>query len=53
MISSTDLAVTWQARQDIEEIYRYTLEQWGEVQAELYDEMLHRAFPLIRDFPEI
>ncbi|MGI8963169.1 MAG: type II toxin-antitoxin system RelE/ParE family toxin [Thermomicrobiales bacterium] len=53
MTSSTDLVVTWQARQDIEDIYRYTLEQWGEVQAEIYDEMLHRAFLLLRDFPEM
>ena len=34
-------------------IYRYTLEQWGEAQAEAYDEMLHLAFLLLRDFPEM
>lgn len=53
MTSITRLAVTWQARQDIQEIYRYTYQEWGEDQAAAYDEMLHRAFLLLRDFPEI
>ncbi|MBA2775258.1 MAG: type II toxin-antitoxin system RelE/ParE family toxin [Chloroflexia bacterium] len=26
------------------------MSKWGEVQAEIYDEMLHRAFLLLRDF---
>lgn len=53
MTSSTRLIVTWQAREDIQDVFRYTSEVWGEDQAEAYDELLDRAFILLRDFPEL
>ena len=53
MTSSTSLIVTWQARENIKDIFRYTAEVWGEDQAEAYDELLHKAFLLLRDFPEL
>ena len=53
MTSRTELIVTPQAREDVQEIYQYTYARWDIDQAEAYDAMLHSTFLLLREFPEM
>jgi plasmid stabilization system protein ParE len=39
--------LTKDAEADLEEIFRYTIEEWGEKQAEHYADKLHRCFEKI------
>ncbi|MCF6293256.1 MAG: type II toxin-antitoxin system RelE/ParE family toxin [Robiginitomaculum sp.] len=42
-----------QAEQDIVDIWYYTFEKWGEVQADKYHDQLDQEFRLIAEFPAI
>jgi len=41
------------ARQDLKAIWRYTLERWGEPQADLYLQQLDAGIRSLIDFPDI
>lgn len=47
------LVVTESAKQDLRNIYGYTLEQWGALQADKYLEKLKASMWLLTDNPEL
>jgi len=53
MTSSIDLVISFEARQDIYDVLQYTIDIWGDEQADIYERMLDAAFHRIRSFPEI
>lgn len=53
MRSSTNLIVTPDARQDLDDILEYTIATWGDDQADEYERILDATFKRIRSFPDI
>ncbi|MDQ3654186.1 MAG: type II toxin-antitoxin system RelE/ParE family toxin [Chloroflexota bacterium] len=53
MTSNIDLVISFSARQDIYDVLQYTVEIWGDEQADIYERMLDAAFQRLRSFPEI
>ncbi len=53
MTSSIDLVISFKARQDIYDVLQYTIDTWGDEQADDYERVLDAAFQRIRAFPEI
>lgn len=48
-----DVRIRPRARQDLEAIWRYTSEHWGEPQADLYVKQLDAGIQSLREFPDI
>jgi len=48
-----ELVIRPRARADLKGIWRYSLEQWGETQADLYLRDLEREIKGLLDFPEL
>jgi plasmid stabilization system protein ParE len=47
------LEFAFDARQDIDDILQYTLDEWGRDQMEWYETVLYDAFRRLCDFPEL
>ena len=48
-----NLVLTNRAREELRDIYHYTLETFGLAQADRYHEQLLQSFKLLRQFPEL
>ncbi len=53
MTSNTDLVISFEARQDICDVLQYTVDTWGDEQADDYERLLDTAFHRLRSFPEL
>ena len=48
-----EILIRPRAREDLKAIWRYTLRQWGERQADLYLQQLDHGIRSLADFPEL
>lgn len=48
-----ELVIRPRARDDLKQIWRYSFDQWGELQADSYLEKLHKGLQRLRSHPEI
>ena len=48
-----EILIRPRAREDLKAIWRYTLRQWGERQADLYLQQLDHGIRNLADFPEL
>jgi len=53
MTSSTDLVISFEARQDNYDVLQYTVDAWGDEQVDEYEGILDTVFKRIRSFPEM
>ena len=48
-----EILIRPRAREDLKAIWRYSLRQWGERQADLYLQQLDRGIRSLADFPDL